>query len=59
MDCIKRCPAGAIAPKGHDKIRCRNYIRKIAPIYEQMERVEQRACGLCQTGVLCESRIPV
>jgi ferredoxin len=59
--CIPRCPAGAISEKGHDKDKCSEYISS--------ERLNARrkgyglenpptACGLCQTGVPCEFRIP-
>jgi epoxyqueuosine reductase len=58
--CIERCPAGAIGPDGHDKERCRQYIR--VNLAEWLTRPgyqgEYLACGLCQTGVPCESRIP-
>ena len=61
-ECIDRCPAGAITAKGHDKRKCRAYMR------EELNGLDQRygtealgyaGCGLCQTGVPCESRIPV
>lgn len=29
LKCVKRCPAGAITPKGHDKRLCRNYIKNL------------------------------
>ena len=58
--CIKRCPAGAIGPSGHDKDRCQQYIR--VSMAEWLKRPgyigEYLACGLCQTGVPCESAIP-
>jgi epoxyqueuosine reductase len=58
--CIKRCPAGAIGPEGHDKNRCREYLW--ATLAEWVKRPayigEHGACGLCQTGVPCESGIP-
>lgn len=59
--CIIRCPAGAISENGHDKDKCREYIR--LPILES-KRIEyglknpSPSCGLCQTGVPCESEIP-
>ena len=56
--CIRRCPAGAITPEGHDKIKCRKYILKVASEFEKVYHLDQRACGLCQTKVPCESRIP-
>jgi epoxyqueuosine reductase len=56
--CIRRCPAGAITPEGHDKIKCRRYILEVAPEFEKIYHLDERACGLCQTKVPCESRIP-
>ena len=55
--CIKRCPAGAISEIGHDKIKCRNYTRSI--VRKNNSSIEGKGCGLCQTGVPCESMIPV
>ena len=58
--CITRCPVGAISlERGHDKERCRKYtygpaFRKIGIKYG----VKNTGCGLCQTDVPCESRIP-
>lgn len=57
--CIRRCPAGAISEAGHDKERCRRYSYEVvlARLGEAYQ-VEVTGCGLCQTGVPCESRIP-
>ncbi len=58
--CIKRCPAGAINEKGHDKEKCKKYIRQITAVYaEEKFNIRVNSCGLCQTGVPCESKIPV
>jgi epoxyqueuosine reductase QueG len=58
--CIDRCPAGAITAAGHDKVQCKAYIRKEAmPFVKAHYGFEGRGCGLCQTGIPCESRIPV
>jgi epoxyqueuosine reductase len=58
--CIERCPCGAIGPDGHDKDRCSEYIH--VTLVEWTKRPgyigEYVACGLCQTGVPCESGIP-
>lgn len=58
--CAKRCPAGAIGPQGHDKKLCREFI-----FVSQADWVKKpgymgsySGCGLCQTGVPCESAIP-
>ncbi|HET6421429.1 MAG TPA: epoxyqueuosine reductase [Geobacteraceae bacterium] len=57
--CIRRCPAGAISREGHDKDKCQAYVygelrRSAGELYGVMET----GCGLCQTGVPCESRVP-
>lgn len=56
--CIARCPAGAISAAGHDKKKCEDYLyRSIGGLREEYA-VEDTGCGLCQTGVPCESGIP-
>jgi epoxyqueuosine reductase len=62
--CIKRCPAGAITEKGHDKNKCREYLHdigydpnKLKSGYDLDKSVS--GCGLCQTKVPCEDRNPV
>jgi epoxyqueuosine reductase len=47
--CIQRCPSGAITTDGLDKAKCREYLDAHS---------KELGCGLCQTGVPCESRIP-
>lgn len=58
--CMNRCPAGAITEKGHDKVLCMKYhadvIKKID--HERYGYDGYAVCGLCQTGVPCESTIP-
>lgn len=58
--CIERCPAGAINENGHDKVKCIEYHReKIKPLcIERFSYDGYSVCGLCQTGVPCESCIP-
>lgn len=57
--CIGRCPVSAISEKGHDKVACRKYIREVTAEYVKTRfNMEGYACGLCQTGVPCESKIP-
>jgi len=60
LACAKRCPAGAISDKGHDKIACGGYIRGVTAPYVEAEQLgfPVNSCGLCQTGVPCEARIP-
>jgi epoxyqueuosine reductase len=62
--CIDRCPVGAITDRGHDKGKCAAYLRQGMPLILQADgRVgyvgPYPGCGLCQTGVPCESRIPI
>ena len=59
-ECIKRCPAGAISENGHDKKKCKvyNYEVILKPLQEKYG-VKEVGCGLCQTGVPCESKIPL
>ncbi|RJR42941.1 MAG: epoxyqueuosine reductase [Desulfobacteraceae bacterium] len=58
-ECIRRCPAGAISKRGHDKTRCREYTRsKVLDYIKTRFGFEGYACGLCQTGIPCESKIP-
>lgn len=57
--CIPRCPVGAITEKGHDKKKCRAHIRPGTQEYVRTHfGFEGYGCGLCQTGVPCESGIP-
>jgi epoxyqueuosine reductase len=57
--CVARCPAGAISDEGHDKDSCRAYLAKVEREFLRPRLgISTFACGLCQTGVPCESRIP-
>jgi ferredoxin len=58
--CIDRCPAGAITEAGHDKRRCYDYMHPMTDEFVQSHYgFKGYGCGLCQTGVPCESRNPV
>jgi epoxyqueuosine reductase QueG len=60
-ECIQRCPAGAITGDGHDKVTCRNYLHQVVSDYAKSQYGLEGAnygCGLCQTDVACESKIP-
>lgn len=59
MECARRCPAGAITERGHDKEMCGNHFHGKKSIMEELYGVEPYGCGLCQTGVPCESRSPI
>jgi epoxyqueuosine reductase QueG len=58
--CMKRCPAGAISESGHDKVKCKTYIRSITAPHVEENQLGFRvnSCGLCQVRVPCESRNP-
>jgi epoxyqueuosine reductase QueG len=59
-ECIRRCPAGALGPGGHDKDRCHAHTQEACGLYiEEHYGFVGHGCGLCQTGVPCESGIPV
>lgn len=57
--CIGRCPVGALSKSGHDKAICRDHVYGTIPkaVGEKFQ-VSSTGCGLCQTKVPCESRIP-
>jgi epoxyqueuosine reductase len=63
--CAERCPAGAISDRGHDKNKCREFLfTRQKEIISELGREEgyigrYLGCGLCQTKVPCESRIPL
>lgn len=61
--CIKRCPSGAISENGYDAFRCFEYNTKILKkIIKETCREgypdEHIICGLCESMVPCENRIP-
>jgi epoxyqueuosine reductase QueG len=58
--CISRCPAGALSKSGHDKAKCQVYTKEICGRYvEEHYDFPGYGCGLCQTGVPCDSGIPI
>lgn len=58
--CIERCPVGAISEQGHDKRLCRDHVHRTANAHvKEQYGFDGYGCGLCQTGVPCESTIPV
>lgn len=58
--CVSRCPAGALSEAGHDKKKCRSHVRPITEEYVKAHYgFDGYGCGLCQTGVPCESKIPL
>jgi epoxyqueuosine reductase QueG len=57
--CISRCPVGAVSEAGHDKLKCFGHLRsRTAEYVESNFGFKGYGCGLCQTGVPCESSIP-
>lgn len=57
--CMERCPVNSITGEGHDKTVCRNYT--YGPEFKAIglkHGVTEVGCGLCQTDVPCEDRIP-
>ncbi|MBJ6802033.1 epoxyqueuosine reductase [Geomonas propionica] len=57
--CIGRCPVGALSKQGHDKGICRGYVYGAVPeAVGERYAVTSTGCGLCQTRVPCEDRIP-
>ncbi len=57
-ECLSRCPAGAIGPNGHDKGKCDRYQQETLRPLRKRYGVPITGCGLCQTGVPCESCLP-
>jgi epoxyqueuosine reductase len=57
--CIGRCPAGAISREGHDKEKCQAYVYgELRSTVGELYGVMETGCGLCQTRVPCEWRVP-
>jgi epoxyqueuosine reductase len=57
--CISRCPVGAITEAGKDKPTCFRHLFPVTKDYvTSTYKFEGYGCGLCQTGVPCESKIP-
>jgi len=57
--CRERCPVGAISEQGHDKAKCWDHAGKTCRDYvKEHYGFDGYGCGLCQTGVPCESNIP-
>ncbi len=57
--CMERCPVGAITEEGKDKEKCRAHLKPGTEDYVKTNYgFDGYGCGLCQTGVPCESGIP-
>ncbi len=61
LACMRRCPAGAISEAGHDKVKCKDYIRSVTAVHVEKEQLgfKVNSCGLCQTKVPCEAQNPL
>jgi epoxyqueuosine reductase QueG len=57
-ECIQRCPVGAISTTGHDKIKCQQHLKRTSEYVQVHYGFNGYGCGLCQTNVPCESRVP-
>jgi epoxyqueuosine reductase len=57
-DCIDRCPVKAISASGHDKASCDRHLERTKSYVREHFGFDGYGCGLCQTGVPCESRVP-
>ncbi len=60
--CMERCPAYAITAKGHDKVKCKAYRDRLLGDFLHDTcglDILPNYCGLCQTGVPCESTNPM
>jgi epoxyqueuosine reductase len=57
--CIPRCPAGAVTKEGHNKAKCKSYVDWTIQYVKDNFKFDGYGCGFCQTGVPCESKIPI
>ncbi len=59
--CIRRCPGDAVTKSGHDKMACAKQCMATYEYANKQLGLSKGAygCGFCQTGVPCESKIPV
>lgn len=58
-ECMARCPIGAITESGHDKRVCSKYLDMTKEYVSLHYGFNGYGCGFCQTGVPCESGIPL
>jgi len=58
--CAIRCPGGAVSKEsGHNKQACGKQCNATAEYADKQLGLKSYGCGFCQTGVPCESGIPV
>jgi epoxyqueuosine reductase len=58
MKCAKRCPVDAVLDTGHDKERCYKHVANSMKYCNKHYHIFIYGCGICATGVPCESEIP-
>lgn len=59
MACVRRCTPGALTKDGHDKLKCRAFLRGPSTDYNKEKfGLDGYGCGMCQTAVPCENGIP-
>jgi epoxyqueuosine reductase len=67
MECVSRCPGGAISEKGRNPTKChlgaKTTVEKTASLMHQLGPFEpmlggRSACGQCFSNVPCSSKIP-
>gem|GEM_PF-186048 len=58
LKCARRCPVGAIDEGGHDKESCYKKVAGTLRYCNSRYHIFIYGCGLCATGVPCESGIP-
>jgi epoxyqueuosine reductase len=57
--CADRCPVGSMDGRSRDKVACAQHLEVTTAEFVQREfGFKGYGCGLCQTGVPCESGIP-
>jgi hypothetical protein len=56
--CTERCPAGSVSVDGRDKEACARHLDRTEQYVRRHYGFEGYGCGLCQTGVPCESGLP-
>jgi hypothetical protein len=57
-ECAARCPAGSVDVRGRDKEACMRHLGRAEQHIGRHYGFAGYGCGLCQTGVPCESGIP-
>ena len=57
--CAENCPVNAVSEAGHDKKKCRVFLREKAWEYSKSNyNIDEYTCGKCQVDVPCSSHIP-